>query len=257
MRNDDSFGADARRPGTRARHAVGRVGAVVALALLVGACTQVDPRTSDVAAGASVEGEGTDRVLLMPADVKLYEKLASGMTEPRADWSRTARANVRRALRGELRERGRDLVRYRGPPGDVRIVHDRHQQTVKLHEVVARAVKRHGYRDGFALPTKRGPLDWTLGEGVDPLAADYDADRALFLVFRDSFSTEGRVAMMVVGALLGVGVSGGQQVGTASLVDLETGNVVWFNQLRSTTGDLRDPAKARAAVETLLTDAPL
>ena len=34
-------------------------------------------------------------------------------------------------------------------------------------------------------------------------------------------------------ALLGVGLAGGSQTGYASLVDLRTGRVVWFNNLAS------------------------
>ncbi len=50
---------------------------------------------------------------------------------------------------------------------------------------------------------------------------------------------------------------GGQQVGFASLVDLETGDIVWFNRLVSGVGDLRTAEPARAAVDDLLADFPL
>ena len=62
--------------------------------------------------------------------------------------------------------------------------------------------------------------------------------------------------MMVGLALLGVGVGGGAQVGYASLVDLESGQVLWFNQLISVTGDLRDEKSAVASVDGLLTGFP-
>jgi hypothetical protein len=49
---------------------------------------------------------------------------------------------------------------------------------------------------------------------------------------------------------------GGEQVGYASLVDLNTGRVVWFNQLNRMSGDLRNPAPAVETVEALLKDFP-
>jgi hypothetical protein len=64
--------------------------------------------------------------------------------------------------------------------------------------------------------------------------------------------------MMVLGALAGVGVSGGTQNAFASLVDLRTGNIVWFNELTSLAGqDLRDGSGAVAFTTDLLKDAPL
>jgi hypothetical protein len=78
----------------------------------------------------------------------------------------------------------------------------------------------------------------------------------LFTWVRDSYASAERVAMMVGLALLGVGVGGGAQVGYASLVDLESGQVLWFNQLRRASGDLREAAKATESVEALLTGFP-
>jgi hypothetical protein len=45
---------------------------------------------------------------------------------------------------------------------------------------------------------------------------------------------------------------GGQQIAFASLVDLKTGKVVWFNMLSSTVGDIRSPEGAEKMVATLL-----
>jgi hypothetical protein len=61
---------------------------------------------------------------------------------------------------------------------------------------------------------------------------------------------------MIALALLGVGVSGGVQVGYASLVDLNTGQVLWFNRLTRGSGDLREPEKAQETLDALLQDFP-
>jgi hypothetical protein len=90
----------------------------------------------------------------------------------------------------------------------------------------------------------------------------YGADYALFVFVRDSYSTAGRKALQVIGFLgnavgLGVIVPGGVQVGFASLVDLRTGNIVWFNRLLNTSGDLRTEAPARRTVDELIRDIPI
>ena len=55
---------------------------------------------------------------------------------------------------------------------------------------------------------------------------------------------------------LGVGLPGGSQQAYASLVDLSNGRIVWFNQLRRASGDLREAAKAAESIGTLLNDFP-
>jgi hypothetical protein len=45
-------------------------------------------------------------------------------------------------------------------------------------------------------------------------------------------------------------------VGFASLVDLETGNVVWFNRLARAAGDLRTEPAARETIQTLIAGLP-
>ena len=73
---------------------------------------------------------------------------------------------------------------------------------------------------------------------------------------RDSYTSGERIATMIIMALLGVGLGGGVQVGYASLVDLNTGRVLWFNQLVRVSGDLREPAKAVETLEALLANFP-
>jgi len=87
----------------------------------------------------------------------------------------------------------------------------------------------------------------------------------LFLYAQDSFASTGRVALQVLG-LAGcvVGfcaptIGGGGQFAYASLVDLHTGEVVWFNVLQAGTqiaginmGDIRKPEGAAQMVDRLL-----
>jgi hypothetical protein len=118
---------------------------------------------------------------------------------------------------------------------------------------------------GAHLPTKRRQgVDWTLGEDAVRFGRATGMDYALFLHAQDSFASSGRTALQVVGlagCIIGFCApqGGGGQSAYASLVDLKTGEVVWFNVLQTnsslpgvTFGDIRTPEGAAQMVERLL-----
>lgn len=232
----------------------GRLAAMVLVAVALSACTQTKAFRTSGKAGPRAE---TARVLLMPPDVEAYEVTAGGLLEPNAAWSEAARRNLARAIGDILAERNARLVHYETLAEGVALLAPEHRQLVKLHDAVGRAIMLHKYVDRFQLPTKDDAFDWTLGEGVAALRENYAADYALFVVFRDSFASAGRVAVIAVAALFGVGVGGGQQLGFASLVDLETGEIEWFNIMQSGVGDVREAEGARQAAADLLDELPL
>jgi len=228
----------------------------ICLTVLVAACTQSHPLLYPPLANETADKTAA-RVLLLPPDVELSELTTVGLAEPRADWTEVAAVNVRQAIREVLSPTAAEVVDYGQPDDPFQLPSADHLQVLKLHGAVATSILRHAYVQRLQLPTKP-VFDWTLGaETTAPLAADYHADYALFVLFRDSYSSGGRVALMAVGALLGSVVPGGQQIGVASLVDLRTGQVAWFNRLTSQTGDLRDLDSAVAAVDSLLRNIPL
>lgn len=226
----------------------------LALVVLAGGCAQTQSAGPAVALKPH---EGPLKVLLMPADVELSLLTTGGLLEPHAEWTEQGRRNVIAALKEELAERSIDAVSY----GDDSVagyqIAAEHEQLVKLHEAVGGAIMLHSYLPGFALPTKKDSFDWTLGDGVKELRERHGADYALFVYAEDSFSSDGRVALNIALVLLGAGAHGGQQTAFASLVDLESGTVVWFNVLRSGYGDLRDPKLARQSIDSLLDSSPL
>lgn len=239
----------AERPAMRAR---GRMVAVMAFALLLGACAQTKPfLTSESLA----EKPANPRVLVMPTDVELSELTAGGLLEPNAAWTATGRGNVDAALKSLLVARNATAIRYDETSSAAKS--DTESQLLKLHSTVGNAILLHKYVPALALPTKKEKFDWSLGDGAIALREPYDADYALFIYFRDSFASDGRKALIVVGALLGVGVQGGSQVGFASLVDLRNGEIIWFNLLARGAGDLREPNLAHEATEDLLKALPL
>ncbi len=101
-------------------------------------------------------------------------------------------------------------------------------------------------------------FDWTLGEGAQELGRTYGADYALFTYGRGSWSSGGRKALFLLAAMGGIGLQMGSQTLFASLVDLKTGRVVWFNVASaSSNDDMRTPEGARKLVQSLMKNAPL
>lgn len=227
---------------------------VAGLAVLGAGCASPTKPFLNSTVAPTAAGEA--RVLVMPPDIELSELTAAGLMEPNAAWTSVARNNVDLALGNLLNGRSAKTVAYRTAQS-ASTYEDAHVQVVKLHGAVGNMILMHKYVPNLELPTKKDKFDWSLGDGVAALRTSYDADYALFIYLRDSFASSGRVALIFVGALLGVGVPGGVQVGFASLVDLRSGDIVWFNRLARAEGDLRKPDMARDAVDRLLTDIPL
>ncbi len=194
------------------------------------------------------------KVLLAPLDVELFELSAGGIAEPRADWTALAHEYMDSALVKFGRQAGLKVSRLSEEDADD------FTEVLALHAAVARAISLHHGTSGdgpFALPTKHGQLDWGFGDSFAPLREATGADYALFTWMRDSYASSGRKATMVIFAVFGIGIPGGIQVGYATLVDLRTGQVVWFNQMASTHGDLREAEEAVDTVENLLDDFPV
>ncbi|HXM80335.1 MAG TPA: hypothetical protein VN929_00245 [Burkholderiales bacterium] len=189
-------------------------------------------------------------VVIMPTDIELFSISGGGVLEPKADWTEAATKHFKAALLEKKRALGLSTIELAEKDADELA------EVNTLHAAVARAIALHHFGP-LALPTKEGKLDWSLGEPVQAIKKATGADYALFSWIRDSYTSGERAAAMIGLALLGVGVAGGQQIGYASLVDLNTGQVLWFNRLARARGDLREPEKAAETVNTLLENFPV
>ncbi len=192
------------------------------------------------------------KVVIMPTDIELFSLSAGGVAEPKADWTDAAAKHFRAAL---------DQKRVKLGLGEALLSEadaDNLSEINALHAAVANAIALHHSIGGaYKLPTKAGKLDWSMGDAVHPIKQKTQADYALFSWVRDSYASAERKAAMVLLAIAGIGVTGGIQIGYASLVDLNTGQVVWFNQLARMSGDLREAEPAVESVDSLLENFPV
>lgn len=230
-------------------------------ALSLAACVQ----TRQIADLQFTPPQGDYDLLVMRPDVTVGSVKAGGLTEPRADWTDAARAHLITALRAQQAGRGGRTTVLERRDSLPNVPADSIAELERLHNAVGSSIALHKFL-GYELPTKRGRgLDYTLGEEAVKLGRATGYDYALFLHAEDSFADGGRVALQVLGiAGCFVGfcaptVGGGGQSAYASLVDLRTGDVVWFNVLQAGSqlagvkfGDLRKPEGAAQLVERLL-----
>lgn len=217
--------------------------APLALCGLLGACAHT---STDLATSAPVNwtAERGKKVLLVDPDVELSELTFGGVSELRADWTQTGRNFIKNDVASLLQAKGIATVSADN-------ITDPHEvQLVKLHAAVGQSIQQNAF---IQLPTKKNNFDWTLGTGVAALRDHYQADYALFVYVRDSYSSGSLKAF----AVLTMSPTGAMQTGFASLVDLRSGRVVWFNRLVSSTGSLREEKPAEASVKNLLDGLPL
>jgi hypothetical protein len=238
-------------------------GAALALAasLTVAGCVQ----TRQYADVQFTLPQGDYKLLVLRPDVTVGSLTTGGMVEPRADWTEQARANIIAALRAQQASRGGNatIIEHRNQlPG---VPAEELANVERLNFVVDQSIVQHRYMGDY-LPTKSGKgLDWTLGDEAVQLGRKTGYDYALFLHAEDQVASTGRIALGVLGlagcvvGFCAPNIGGAEQLDYASLVDLKTGEVVWFNVVDAASqipgiafGDLRSPQGAAQMVERLL-----
>jgi len=222
------------------------------ICLSVSACTTTNVKTTTNDFTASKANSST---LMFEPDVEMSALLASGLIEPRAEWSQNAQANLQKALEEELKSRS-SKVSFMNKGASLT---DKQVQLMKLKDAVLQANSQYAL-----LKNKKDVFDLTLGPEASALAGTSDADYALLSSARGTFQTTGKMvvnaALLVLGAATGAGayIQTGQQIATVSLVDLSTGDIVWTNTANiGGVSDPRDIEGAKSVAKTLLKDFPL
>jgi hypothetical protein len=235
--------------------------ATLAASIALSACVQ----TKQYADLQFTPPQGDYKLLVLRPDVTVGSLTTGGMVEPRADWTDQARAAIVAALRAQQATRGGKLtiIEHRNElPG---VSAQELADVERLNAAVDESIVVHKYLGDY-LPTKRGKgLDWTLGQDAVRLGQKTGYDYALFLHGEDQVASRGRVVLGVLGlagCIVGFcapNIGGAQQLDYASLVDLKTGEVVWFNVVLAGSqvpgikfGDLRTPQGAAQMVDRLL-----
>ena len=195
------------------------------------------------------------KVAIMPSDIEIFSISGGGLLEPRADWTEAATRNFRGALQKRKGTLGLNAIEVSERDAD------EFAELNSLHAAVARSIEMHHFGSGaMQLPTKAGKLDWSMGESTRAVKKATGADYAIFSWVRDSHASDERKAAMVAIAVLSLGRAiprGGFQTAYASLVELDTGRVLWFGRLRRDSGSLKESEEdARETLDTLFKTFP-
>jgi hypothetical protein len=167
------------------------------------------------------------RVLIFPVDVNVFEIGVGGVGELKADWTEKGKKNVTHRLKEILENRGLEIIYY----GKKKQQDETDDQTFKLIKKVGESIFNHYYIPSRTLPSKN-EFSWSIGKTTSLMNEKFKADYGLFITMADTHSSSGRVALgIVTGLLLGYAPPSGIQIGRAYLVDLKTGDIVWFNHL--------------------------
>ena len=195
--------------------------------------------------------QNNTKILLMPIDIEICELSLAGLCEPKADWTQNSKENIILGFQEILKTRNASLVKFKK-----KINNDSINQIIKLHTQTGHEIINNEYGQ-FSMPTKE-EFNWSIGKKVNLLNFEDKSDYALFLFFRDQYSSQERVVYSILTAVLFPGVIpiGGRQVAFASLVDLKNGNIVWFNGYYRSYGDVRDFENAKKTLGKLFEQFP-
>lgn len=224
---------------------------LVLLALPIGVAAQEKTGSKDGFAVAP----GTVRIALLEPRIMVGEQSTGGMFEANADWTQQARENLEQELTKALGDIGNEVVRL-----DLNVTPDGEslRRYNYLFGAVADSVMEYQFFPGNRLPTKKKEksFEWTVGPGLRETAALQGFDYVLMIRTRDAYGSTGRKALQIVGLLAGVGVTSGEHLGMAGLVDVKTGDLVWLNADLQMGGDPRTPEGAAKRVSQLLEGFP-
>ena len=195
--------------------------------------------------------QDSPKILLMPVDIEICELTLAGMCEPSASWTQNSRENIITSFEEILNKRNAILKKYNRNEQNDEII-----QVIKLHTQIGQEIINNEYGP-YELPTKK-EFNWTLGKKVKLLKEKYKSDYAIFIFFRDQYSSTERIIYNIVTAVLFPGIIpiGGSQIAFASLVNLNNGEVTWFNGYYRSFGDVRDLENARDTVNKLFEEFP-
>jgi len=222
--------------------------AIAASMLFLGGCAV----QSNVQQIDKLESVGDNpKIVLMPPDIRYYLLTAGGVAEPNAEWTKSAQSNFLSATMDYAGTIGADVK-----PIDKTDLSEEEIRYETLHSAVGTTIMQN-YFGMLKLPSKGDAFDWTLGPDIRSIGDKHEADYALFVYYRDYQASGGRVAFSILAALAtGAAAPMGAEIGFASLVDLNTGDIVWFNVVNAGSGELRDADGAAKAVSGLFKDIP-
>jgi hypothetical protein len=202
-------------------------------------------------------------VYIVPSDVKQYKLTAGGVTEEMDEWEEATNEqllkNVKRVMESSSRIK---VTMIDEAPLDMRLKEFLRGQN-GLYHAVAQSIILHTYTPCSIFKHKMSNFDYSLGSEINEISDFVSADTLLFIGGKRTYWTGGRIFLaacaMIAGAAVGVSVVPVPVPDwlAVSLVDSNTGDLVWFRYLgqpETAIGDLRETTVVEKSVDLLFKD---
>jgi hypothetical protein len=241
-------------------HSIRIASTLLALAMLAACAGPVKNASMHKSLDAKAGQPMPRKMLLLPPDIRVHEVSAGGVVEKVDEWTDRANGHATKAAR-EIGASGSLFDAREGPDlasGDKEVL----DQHMALYELVA--ISADFSRSGPFAPWRERAqsFDYTLGPGLKELADRSDVDAALIIIGSDYISSAGRKAQMALGmlaaALMGVAVipQGGISYVSVGVVDLRSGDLLWFSTNRGPQNDLREESQVQNILQRLFSEYP-
>lgn len=211
------------------------------------ACSETRTLTRTVPAPPRLAGSS---VLVWKPEVYCYRETFGGAVELDEEATAAAQENVRSALEEELSGRGLQPVPPPQEPLDEALAREERQYFLLVEAVIA-AIRSSG-----ELPTRADKFEWSLGPGAAALG---EGTRARYALFSAVWDVRVSVPRKLLIGRLGA-YPNERPRGFGALLDLQTGEVVWYSSFSlkdQPTGELKKREAARSTVRVLLGGLPL
>lgn len=194
------------------------------------------------------------KLIVLSPQVTVKEISAGGVLDIVPEWTAQANANIQDELKQIIG--GRTDLSLVPTPAFTPEEKDKLDQYVASYMVVGTTAFWMTNYGGSEWAFKRTHFDYTLGQGLSFVRQETGADAAIMVIAEDYVSSSGRKAAMFFGALMGVGIAGGQSVISIGVVDLENGDILWMHHSQSGVKDLKDRESVHAMLTEILADLP-
>ena len=187
------------------------------------------------------------QITILPADIEIHRFTAGGAIEEVPEWTEESKGAFKTAVVRHIEKRS-NLVLRELPEltAEEQLMLDEH---IALYGVVGPAA----VSEGAIWKHKSENFDYSIGPGLAFLKEKSGSSNALFINAVDLRSTGGRAALAVGAAIFGVGIPMGGSRVYVSMVDLETGDILW-TYTGGAPGSFTDPTKMELFLQKTIDD---
>jgi hypothetical protein len=194
---------------------------------------------------------GATKVVLLPVFYEFREWTASGKMDLVPDWTEESKASLTTATESALGKRT-DIQFMK--LGDLTA---EEQATLREHLALFKLIALNSAQliqlGGPAWKDKKTQFDYSIGPGLAFLKERTGSDHAMIVAGAGVRSSGGRIAMGIFLAVaVGAVIPPGGAIVTTGTVDLETGNIQWFEYSMGTKGDVRQAEGANNTMNFML-----